>query len=54
VRALGETSLGLFSICVLLAAMGLLAQDGRASLPFRSACALAGTLCALRMVSHLF
>ena len=41
---------GLFSICLMVAAMDVLAGEGRAALSFHSMCALASTLCAIRAV----
>ena len=52
-RAFGETARALFCVCTAVAMTELLAGEGCASRPFRSVCALAATLCALRMVSRL-
>jgi len=49
-QALAAAARGLFSICVAVAAMELLAGEGGAARSFRSLCALAATLCALRML----
>ncbi len=53
-QALAEAARGLFGICVAVAAMELLNGSGSAAKPFRSLCALAATLCALRMAVRLF
>ena len=41
---------GLFSICLMVAAMDVLADEGRGALSFHSLCALASALCAVRAV----
>lgn len=51
--ALGETVRGLFGICVVAAAMEQLAGEGGMAKPFRALCALAATLCALRLAEGL-
>ena len=43
----------LFSICVAAAAMETLTRDRRSALAYRSLCALAVTVCALRMALRL-
>ena len=48
-----DAARGLFSICVAVAALEQLAGDGRTARPFRALCALAATLCALRMAARL-
>ena len=53
VRALGEAARGLFGICVAVAAMEQLAGQGSMARPFRALCALAATLCALRVAVGL-
>ena len=50
-QPLAEAARGLFGVCVAVAAMELLAGDGAAARPFRAVCALAATLCALRMIA---
>ena len=52
-RAFGETARALLCICATVAMTELLAGEESASRPFRSVCALAATLCALRMVFRL-
>lgn len=52
-QMLREAARGLFGVCVAVAAMELAAGDGSMSRPFRSVCALAATLCALRMAVRL-
>ena len=52
-RALEEAARGLFSICVTVAALERLAGEGGAARAFRALCALAATLCALRMFARL-
>ena len=49
----GEAARGLFSICVVAAAMGVLARDDRTALSFRAVCALGATVCALRAILRL-
>lgn len=52
-RALGEAVRGLFGICVAAAAMEQLAGEGSMAKPFRALCALAATLCVLRLAEGL-
>ena len=52
-QALGEAVRQLFGICVAAAAMEQLAGDGDMAQPFRALCALAATLCALRLAEGL-
>lgn len=49
-EGLREPVWALFSICVAAAAMDMLAGDRRTALSFRSLCALAMSLCALRVI----
>ena len=44
---------GLFSICLMVAAMDVLAGDSQEALSFHSLCALASALCAVRGVISL-
>ena len=53
-QALARGGARLFGICVAVAAMELLAGEGGLVAPFRALCALAATLCALRMFARLF
>ena len=54
VQALAEAAKALFGICVTVAALELLTgEDGPAARAFRGLCALAATLCALRMFARL-
>lgn len=48
-RAIGEVARGLFGICVAVAAMEQLAGKGTSARTFRSLCALAAVLCAMRL-----
>jgi hypothetical protein len=54
VQALEEAARGLFSICVTVAALELLAGKDVSARAFRALCAVASTLCALRMFARLF
>ena len=51
IQALAATAKGLFGICVTVAAMEQLAGESGSGRAFRSLCALAATLCALRMLA---
>jgi len=53
IPALTQAAQALFSICAAVAAMELLAGEGGAARSFRSLCALAATLCALRVLVKL-
>ena len=52
-EAFGEVAGGLFGICVAVAAMEQLTGKGASSRPFRSVCALAAVLCAMRLAIGL-
>ncbi|MBQ6120455.1 MAG: hypothetical protein IJI59_01800 [Clostridia bacterium] len=54
IQALEEAAKGLFGICVTVAALEQLAGEGGPARTFRALCALAATLCALRMFARLF
>jgi len=54
IQALAEAAKGLFGICVTVAALELLAGEDGSARAFRAFCALAATLCALRMFARLF
>ena len=54
IQALTEAARELFGICVAVAAMEMWTGTGSAAKSFRSLCALAATLCALRMAVRLF
>ena len=49
-EAIREPVLGLFSICVAAAALEALVGEGRMALSFRSVCALAASVCAVRVL----
>ena len=53
IQALEEAAKGLFGICVTVAALEQLAGEGGPARTFRALCALAATLCALRMFAGL-
>lgn len=53
IQAMKEAAKGLFAICVTVAAIEQLAGQGGAARSIRSLCALAATLCALRMLARL-
>lgn len=52
-NAISEAARGLFAVCAVAAGMEMLAGDRRASSAFRSVCALAVTLRALRLIAGL-
>lgn len=52
IPALEATAKAFFAICVTVAAMQMLAGEGGAARSFRSLCALAATLCAMRMLAR--
>ena len=52
-QAIGDAARGLFGICVAVAAMEQLTGKGASSRPFRSLCALAAMLCAMRLAVGL-
>lgn len=54
IQAIEGVARGLFGICVAVSAMEQLTGKGAASRPFRSLCALAAVLCALRLVIGLY
>ena len=53
VQAIGDAARGLFGICVAVAVMEQLTGKGASSRPFRSLCAFAAVLCAMRLVIGL-
>ena len=50
---LSAPAMGLFSICLAVAAVELSVGEGRAALAFRSLCAVAMSVCAIRLVLRL-
>ena len=52
-QAIGDVARGLFGICVAVAAMEQLTGKGASSRPFRSLCAIAALLCAMRLAIGL-
>ena len=52
-QALEAAAKGLFGICVTVAALEQLTGNGGAARALRSLCALAATLCVLRMFARL-
>lgn len=52
-QSLCAPALGLFSICLAVAAVELCVGDAREAISFRSLCALALSVCALRLALSL-